>query len=91
MPDFLQKQYHLSTTEIALPDALVYTMAAVGSIFGGSGGVIIVIVLLIIAALAYFFLKNGGAEKMAAMTPQGRMAMATGAVSAPPAVAVAGT
>ena len=62
-----------------------------GSIFGGSGGVIIVIVLLIIAALAYFFLKNGGAEKMAAMTPQGRMAMATGAVSAPPAVAVAGT
>ena len=35
LPDFLQKQYHLSTTEIALPVAMVYTMAAVGSIFGG--------------------------------------------------------
>ena len=35
LPDFLQKQYHLSSTEIALPIALVYTMAAFGSVFGG--------------------------------------------------------
>ena len=35
LPDFLQKQYHLSSTDIALPVAMVYTMAAIGSIFGG--------------------------------------------------------
>jgi MFS transporter, ACS family, hexuronate transporter len=35
LPDFLDKEYHLSGTAVALPVALVYTMAAVGSIFGG--------------------------------------------------------
>jgi ACS family hexuronate transporter-like MFS transporter len=35
LPDFLEKEYHLTKTEIALPVALAYTMAAVGSIFGG--------------------------------------------------------
>lgn len=35
LPDFLEKEYHLTKTQIALPVALAYTMAAVGSIFGG--------------------------------------------------------
>ncbi len=35
LPDFLEKEYGLTKTEIALPVALAYTMAAVGSIFGG--------------------------------------------------------
>lgn len=35
LPDFLDKEYGLSGTAVALPVALVYTMAAVGSIFGG--------------------------------------------------------
>jgi ACS family hexuronate transporter-like MFS transporter len=35
LPDFLQKQYGLSGTQVALPVALAYTMAAGGSIFGG--------------------------------------------------------
>ncbi|MBO9634150.1 MAG: MFS transporter [Chitinophagaceae bacterium] len=35
LPDFLKKQYHLSTTDIAVPVAIVYTIAAFGSIFGG--------------------------------------------------------
>lgn len=35
LPDFLTEQYHLSKTEIAIPIALVYTIAAVGSVFGG--------------------------------------------------------
>lgn len=35
LPDFLEKEYGLSKTAIALPVALAYTLAAVGSIFGG--------------------------------------------------------
>lgn len=35
LPDFLDKQYHLESTDVALPIALVYTMASVGSIAGG--------------------------------------------------------
>jgi ACS family hexuronate transporter-like MFS transporter len=35
LPDFLNEQYHLTNTQIALPIALVYTIATVGSIYGG--------------------------------------------------------
>ena len=35
LPDFLDKEYHLESTDVAMPIALVYTMASVGSIFGG--------------------------------------------------------
>jgi MFS transporter, ACS family, hexuronate transporter len=35
LPDFLEKQYGLTKTDIALPVALAYTMATIGSIFGG--------------------------------------------------------
>lgn len=35
LPDFLEKQYGLSKTDIALPAALAYTMATIGSIAGG--------------------------------------------------------
>jgi ACS family hexuronate transporter-like MFS transporter len=35
LPDFLNEQYKLSNTQIALPIALVYTIATVGSIYGG--------------------------------------------------------
>jgi ACS family hexuronate transporter-like MFS transporter len=35
LPDFLDKEYGLSGTQVALPIALVYTMAAFGSIYGG--------------------------------------------------------
>lgn len=35
LPDFLNEEYHLTNTQIALPIALVYTIATVGSIFGG--------------------------------------------------------
>lgn len=35
LPDFLEKEYGLTKTAIALPVALAYTMAAVGSIVGG--------------------------------------------------------
>ena len=35
LPDFLNKQYGLSPTEVALPIALVYTMSTIGSIGGG--------------------------------------------------------
>lgn len=35
LPDFLEKQYGLSKTDIALPLALAYSLSAVGSIFGG--------------------------------------------------------
>lgn len=35
LPDFLDKEYNLSGTDVALPIALVYTLAAVGSIAGG--------------------------------------------------------
>jgi MFS transporter, ACS family, hexuronate transporter len=35
LPDFLQKQYGLSKTAIALPVAMAYTMSTIGSIFGG--------------------------------------------------------
>ncbi len=35
LPDFLKEQYGLSKTQIAVPVALVYTIAAFGSIFGG--------------------------------------------------------
>jgi ACS family hexuronate transporter-like MFS transporter len=35
LPDFLESQYHIKGTAIALPVAAVYTMSAVGSIFGG--------------------------------------------------------
>ncbi len=45
MPDFLEKQYGLTKTQIALPIALAYTMATVGSILGGW--------------LPMYFIKNG--------------------------------
>ncbi len=35
LPDFLEKQYGLTKIDIALPVALAYTMATIGSIFGG--------------------------------------------------------
>lgn len=35
LPDFLDKEYGLSGTQVALPIALVYTMAAFGSVYGG--------------------------------------------------------
>jgi len=35
LPDFLQSQYKLTGTEIALPVALVYTLSTIGSIGGG--------------------------------------------------------
>ena len=35
LPDFLDKEYHLESTDVALPLALVYTLASVGSIAGG--------------------------------------------------------
>lgn len=35
LPDFLKEQYGLVKTGIAFPIALVYTIAAVGSVFGG--------------------------------------------------------
>ena len=35
LPAFLKAQYHLEGTDVALPIALVYTMAAIGSIAGG--------------------------------------------------------
>jgi ACS family hexuronate transporter-like MFS transporter len=35
LPDFLNKQYGLKGTEVALPVALVYTMSSIGSIGGG--------------------------------------------------------
>ncbi len=35
LPDFLEKQYGLEKTQIAQPVALAYTMAIIGSIFGG--------------------------------------------------------
>jgi MFS transporter, ACS family, hexuronate transporter len=35
LPSFLKEQYHLTKTDIALPLAVVYTLASVGSILGG--------------------------------------------------------
>ena len=35
LPDFLEKQYGLTKTQIALPVALAYTLATIGSILGG--------------------------------------------------------
>ncbi|MGD0337168.1 MAG: MFS transporter [Bacteroidota bacterium] len=35
LPSFLNKQYHMSKTELALPIAVVYTMTTVGSVYGG--------------------------------------------------------
>jgi ACS family hexuronate transporter-like MFS transporter len=35
LPSFLDKQYGMSKTDVALPIAVVYTMTTVGSIFGG--------------------------------------------------------
>jgi ACS family hexuronate transporter-like MFS transporter len=35
LPDFLQSQYHVTGTAMALPVALVYTFSAFGSVFGG--------------------------------------------------------
>ncbi|HEV7621254.1 MAG TPA: MFS transporter [Flavisolibacter sp.] len=35
LPDFLNEQYHLKSTELAIPVALVYVIASVGSIMGG--------------------------------------------------------
>jgi len=35
LPDFLHEQYGLGKTEIAMPVALVYTLAGVGSVLGG--------------------------------------------------------
>lgn len=35
LPDFLHEQYHLSQVQFALPVAVVYTIATIGSIFGG--------------------------------------------------------
>jgi MFS transporter, ACS family, hexuronate transporter len=35
LPSFLNKQYHMTKTDLALPVAVVYTMTTFGSIFGG--------------------------------------------------------
>jgi ACS family hexuronate transporter-like MFS transporter len=35
LPDFLESEYHLKITGVALPVALVYTMSTIGSIGGG--------------------------------------------------------
>ena len=35
LPDFLKKEYSLSETGVALPVALSYTLATIGSVFGG--------------------------------------------------------
>lgn len=35
LPDFLNKQYHLSATGIAVPVAIVYIISSFGSIYGG--------------------------------------------------------
>jgi MFS transporter, ACS family, hexuronate transporter len=35
LPSFLNKQYHMTKTDVAIPIALVYTMTTFGSIFGG--------------------------------------------------------
>jgi ACS family hexuronate transporter-like MFS transporter len=35
LPTFLNKEYHLQKTQLALPVALVYLLASVGSVFGG--------------------------------------------------------
>ena len=35
LPDFLKEQYHLTKTDLALPVAIVYIIATVGSVFGG--------------------------------------------------------
>ena len=35
LPDFLKKEYSLSETGVALPVALAYTLATIGSVFGG--------------------------------------------------------
>jgi ACS family hexuronate transporter-like MFS transporter len=35
LPSFLNKQYHMTKLELALPIAVVYTMTTFGSIFGG--------------------------------------------------------
>ena len=35
LPDFLQSQYHLTLTQIAVPVALVYMLSTIGSIAGG--------------------------------------------------------
>jgi MFS transporter, ACS family, hexuronate transporter len=45
MPDFLEKQYGLTKTQIAFPIALAYTMATIGSVMGGW--------------LPMYFIKNG--------------------------------
>ena len=35
LPDFLHEQYHLTQVQFAIPIALVYTIATIGSVFGG--------------------------------------------------------
>ena len=35
LPDFLDKEYNMSGTAIAVPIALVYTLSSIGSIYGG--------------------------------------------------------
>lgn len=35
LPDFLESQYGLKGTEVAMPVAIVYTISTVGSVFGG--------------------------------------------------------
>jgi ACS family hexuronate transporter-like MFS transporter len=35
LPDFLDKEYHMSGTAISLPIAVVYTLSSIGSIYGG--------------------------------------------------------
>ncbi len=35
LPDFLNEQYHLSATQIAIPIAAVYMISTIGSIYGG--------------------------------------------------------
>ncbi len=54
MPDFLEKQYGLTKTQIALPIALAYTMATIGSIMGGW--------------LPMYFIKNGKSVSAARKT-----------------------
>lgn len=35
LPDFLESQYHLTITQIAIPVAVVYTLSTIGSVGGG--------------------------------------------------------
>jgi len=54
-PDLFHKRYGLSTAELALPVALVFAMAAIGSLFGGT--------------LSTLLLRHGASYNVARKTP----------------------